>query len=1791
MSAPFSSTSPTTPMGPPPAPRRARRWLRRIVVGLLALVVGLVGAVLLVLHTDWGREQVRRQVVAILGEVFPGGVEIGRLEGSVLGTLTVRDVAIYDQQGRRAITLERGSVDLGVVALLRHTIQLEELDVEGATVLAFDDGTDAGMNLATLQKPSPEDEAPSTWRIQLDEVRLTRGAFALTRPNPDFPGALSSDHFDDIALQGSAVIEPNGPMTASITAGLRWRERRANAELRAGLRVIEGVVEVERAEASFGGLRALITELRVASPTNVAGTIELRAAEGSLRELVPTLPTSPATTLTAKVAPLPAGVLRVALDGKAGEATLSGILAVAPLLARPHATGQLQLTNVQPAALLGPDIAPELARSQLLRAAIAFDVAALVEPFSLDELAASVRASAELGYGPVTRVPVTAEATLSKRRLIAAVTGATGASQLRANADVTLTEEALLQIREARLFGHLAAADVPVELRDQRTIAGVVDISLRAQGAVDLKTLTAPPAERPPVDGPKSASLPRQSGTALPLHPVDRPTAPASIAPAPLPSPAVPAVAKPTPPPAIPALSPASKLPQLTITGVIDGTGLRFEGYVADKLHVEMTPAIIATWPRGRVLATATGVSADGQIMPNFELRADSDTTGVVNIDARVIPRNPPPPITTDAAAAKRAAALETARQIAAATAAAATSMSTATAAAATVAGATASAAASVARATRPRRLPPPAPPGPLTMLAAFGEAGALDVSASIRLGRDYRSADITLRSYRGALRGLEVKGEGGQISLRPQRQEVRGLRLRSNAGAIALDGVRAGENITASVAIDKLELAPLAAVAPPLAGLEGCVQLRASASLRGRKLEGQLRGEIVRLVVRPGAAPVDADLVATAAPQLLHLAVRARNAAVGEVVVGLDVTPPADPLDAAAWQALDRRSVRRLGVHSPRVNLAALRRAVGTSVLTELAAPPAAVASTADSGTAATAGDPLATLDGRATIDLELSPDGGTIRATVVDLIVPGAPAPMDVTAGVELDAAGKGDLKASARMAGVTANATAELYVPDRPLAPAAWALTPERLPRATLEIPSFVITESLADKLGLGAWRGKLAAAFDLQQGLSQLRGRITLLDMQGGPLKRPFELVAELSAEAGKVRLVGEGKLDGAPAVKLDAEVPLTLIGGNNSAGVGGADTMWATLPLKGKITLGPLQAAHVARALGATARTDALDSRLAEPSTAASANAAASAAAAGTTADGKPTAGAAPAGRDAAQVNAQLKAAEAARAEASGDSRAAAAAAGAPGASAAPPQGRRRLSGTIRGEVVLAGTLGTPDVKAELDIADLGSQRTKIRQLRLLASYAAGALHAELTGAGDKGGSLRGVVDLDPRKPAEASIELTAKAFELSPLARLVPTALLGVTAQLDGALKVRGLDPTKMQLDGNLTLANVRLPIANQVGALTDTTVVLKLGGGKLTADIKGNIEAGKLTAKASAVLDGIVPRSASLDLSINGLALITPMTPTIGAKLHADARLVNGRWKVDARLSEGNVRIPAEEGRVLHPIGPPADVVFVPNARDVKEPPKTLAQSASSWAAGRASSPWLEIALAIESVTVRTEEATGMVRGKLDVDIADSGLSIAGIIRLTGGDVMLFNRRYQIARAALTFDGPLDPTVDAELRHDFSQLTLTAMVTGRASNPQFHFRSSPPDYTEAQLLGFFLGGNPSSSGRDSPEAANSVAAAVASQTLGGMITRKLPVRLDVLSYQPQTTSSSGSLVAGRWITEKLLLLVRSRSTPRLLENGAEGELQYWLRRGLMLNGIAGDSGTFGLDLLWNRRW
>lgn len=114
--------------------KRLRKWLKRIVLGTLALVVLAVGAALIVLHTDAGRALVARQVEGILVETFPGGVKIGKIEGSPFGELVIRDLVLDGPDGQPFIAAKKITAEIEVSALLSKTVRVTRVEAEGLVV-------------------------------------------------------------------------------------------------------------------------------------------------------------------------------------------------------------------------------------------------------------------------------------------------------------------------------------------------------------------------------------------------------------------------------------------------------------------------------------------------------------------------------------------------------------------------------------------------------------------------------------------------------------------------------------------------------------------------------------------------------------------------------------------------------------------------------------------------------------------------------------------------------------------------------------------------------------------------------------------------------------------------------------------------------------------------------------------------------------------------------------------------------------------------------------------------------------------------------------------------------------------------------------------------------------------------------------------------------------------------------------------------------------------------------------------------------------------------------------------------------------------------------------------------------------------------------------------------------------------------------------------------------------------------------------------------------------------------
>ena len=107
--------------------KRVWRWFKRVMIGLVAIIVVTVAFALIAIHTDWGRNIVRGQVEGILAETFPGGATIGRIDGSPFGTLVITDVVLNGADGKPLVAVKRpgaaGSVTTNIAPSPDETLQ------------------------------------------------------------------------------------------------------------------------------------------------------------------------------------------------------------------------------------------------------------------------------------------------------------------------------------------------------------------------------------------------------------------------------------------------------------------------------------------------------------------------------------------------------------------------------------------------------------------------------------------------------------------------------------------------------------------------------------------------------------------------------------------------------------------------------------------------------------------------------------------------------------------------------------------------------------------------------------------------------------------------------------------------------------------------------------------------------------------------------------------------------------------------------------------------------------------------------------------------------------------------------------------------------------------------------------------------------------------------------------------------------------------------------------------------------------------------------------------------------------------------------------------------------------------------------------------------------------------------------------------------------------------------------------------------------------------------------------
>jgi len=512
------------------------------------------------------------------------------------------------------------------------------------------------------------------------------------------------------------------------------------------------------------------------------------------------------------------------------------------------------------------------------------------------------------------------------------------------------------------------------------------------------------------------------------------------------------------------------------------------------------------------------------------------------------------------------------------------------------------------------------------------------------------------------------------------------------------------------------------------------------------------------------------------------------------------------------------------------------------------------------------------------------------------------------------------------------------------------------------------------------------------------------------------------------------------------------------------------------------------------------------------------------------------------------------------------------------------------AGQIAGDVELAGTFGAPTAVARLTATGLkvppgprGKPIKSVDKLALVARWDGHQATLDLDAAEAEGGVLKIAAVVDPGALAAGRVTVEATRFDLIPLLVFVPGPGGSSSGQLDAHLTLNGLDLRTTQIAGEAHLTNARLPIAATVGTLRQAKIDAVIANHEVQLKVDGKLGGGSVLVEGSIALDGAAPRGGKAKLTLRKVSPIGAIEPTISADVTASLARDGDQWKAELQIDHGFVVVPSDRHEPLKPVGMPDDMAFAGGAGRAREPRPQAAPA----------NPSFVVAITLHSTQIESSEFRGNIQGRLELRAGGAALGLFGGIDADRGDLDLFGRRYSVERAGVRFDGSLDPLLDVRISHDFSEVTTVTQVRGRVSKPELSLSSDPGTYSQSELLGFLLGGDPAGDARGaagSDRVADAGASLVANK-IGGFVRDALPIDIDVLRYEAATAATSAAVTVGTWITHSLFLAYRQHLDARPDENTGEGEVEYWLSRRVMLQGTVGNRSYNGLDLLWRKRY
>lgn len=172
-----------------------KRWMIRIgkALGLvLAITLGLIVLALLVVQIGAVRDPLVQRILASVNTSLEGRIEVGEVNGPLLGRASVRDIAIYDGRDNLAAFIPEATLSYSLGSLTHGQLVIEEVAAErpALVVRTYPDGT---LNWTTLAAPSEEEGQPLATPIFVERVAINNATLAYldqATESPETPDLL-----------------------------------------------------------------------------------------------------------------------------------------------------------------------------------------------------------------------------------------------------------------------------------------------------------------------------------------------------------------------------------------------------------------------------------------------------------------------------------------------------------------------------------------------------------------------------------------------------------------------------------------------------------------------------------------------------------------------------------------------------------------------------------------------------------------------------------------------------------------------------------------------------------------------------------------------------------------------------------------------------------------------------------------------------------------------------------------------------------------------------------------------------------------------------------------------------------------------------------------------------------------------------------------------------------------------------------------------------------------------------------------------------------------------------------------------------------------------------------------------------------------------------------------------------------------------------------------------------------------------------------------------------------------